>query len=53
MLKIVSGGVAATVMRMIMMNVFVVCFVRFGAQVSMIAFRTGKNMKAGKYCKYR
>ena len=38
-----SGSVVVIVMRMVMMNVAVVFFVRFGAQVSMIAFRTGKN----------
>ena len=42
MLKIMSGSAAVTVMRMIMMSVFVVFCVRFGAQVSMIGFRTGK-----------
>ena len=53
MLKIVSGSVVVTVMRMIMMSVFVVFFVRFGSQVSMIAVRAGKGMKTRKYCKYQ
>ena len=53
MLKIVSGSIVVTVMRMIMMSVFVVFVVRFGAQVSMIGFRTGKSMSARKYCKYQ
>ena len=53
MLKIVSGSIVVTVTRMIMMCVFVVFVVRFGAQVSMIRFRTGKGMKARKYCRYQ
>ena len=53
MLKIVTGSIVLTVLRMIMMSVFVVFVVRFGAQVSMIGFWTGKGMKASKYCKYQ
>ena len=48
-----SGSIVVTVMRMIMMSVFVVFVVRFGAQVSMIGFRTGKGMQARKYGKYQ
>ena len=53
MLKIVSGSIVVTVMRMIMISVFVVFVARFGAQVSMIGFRTGKGMNAKKYFEYQ
>ena len=53
MLKIVFSSIVVTVIRMIMMSVFAMFVVRFGAQVFMIRFRTGKGMKARKYCKYQ